>query len=120
MKQQRYHGSPSAVKQRARELRQEMTQAEVVLWARLRNRGLGSLKFRRQHPIGSFVVDFYCDRFQLVVEIDGAVHDGQQARDEARTAWLTERGYQIVRFRNEEVLENLSAVLEKILAACRE
>jgi very-short-patch-repair endonuclease len=77
-------------------------------------------KFRRQHAIGPFIVDFYCSRAHLVVEIDGDVHASpvQKARDAARAAWLEERGYGVIRFRAREVARDLAGVLEAIHAAC--
>ncbi len=74
----------SLVQQRARELRQEMTPAEKTLWEQLRNRKLGGFKFRRQHPLDRFIVDFYCAACKLIVEVDGDIHDLQQERDAIR------------------------------------
>ncbi|HKY84014.1 MAG TPA: endonuclease domain-containing protein [Anaerolineales bacterium] len=103
------------VRARARELRHPLTQAEMVLWQGLRNRQLG-MKFRRQHPIGTLIVDLYCHQAKLIVEIDGEVHGtpGQIARDAARTEWLEERGYRVIRFRNDEVLRDARSVLNAI------
>ena len=100
----------------AREMRKEPTPAEKVLWTALRGRALG-FRFRRQHPVGRFVLDFYCPIHKLVVEVDGEVHDSQPERDEERTAVIEAHGYRVVRFHNEEVLENLPSVLERIRAA---
>ncbi len=103
---------------RARALRHPLTQAEELLWQGLRNRQLG-MKFRRQHPIGTLIVDLYCHQAKLIVEIDGEVHDApdQIARDAARTEWLEERGYRMLRFRNEDVLRDVRSVLNAIGAA---
>ena len=98
-------------------MRDEMTPAEQVLWQALRGRRLAGLKFRAQHPVGPFVLDFYCSRHKLVVELDGDIHDQQQERDAARTAQLNAYGYRVIRFRNAEVLTDLPAVLEKIAQA---
>ncbi len=95
-----------------------MTPPEAKLWARLRNRQLGGFKFRRQHPIGSYVVDFCCAERRLTVELDGDSHAEQEEYDKKRTSWLIEQGYQEIRFWNREVMQNLDAVLEKILDAC--
>jgi very-short-patch-repair endonuclease len=103
---------------RARELRQPQTPAESKLWARLRNSQLG-FKFRRQHPIDRFIVDFYCAACRLVVEIDGDSHAQQIEYDAARTDWLNERGYRVIRFANRDVYQNLDAVLEVILGECQ-
>ncbi len=107
------------IQQRARELRREMTPAEKTLWNRLRDRQLAGLKFRRQHPLGPFIADFYCAECRLVVEIDGDVHDLQAQHDLARTERFEEYGYQVIRFRNEQVLNDLNGVLTSIQAACR-
>jgi len=104
----------AGVKQRARELRQEMTRAEKLLWERLRNRQLAGLKFRRQHPLGPFIADFYCAECRLVIEIDGDMHDFQKEQDEQRTRQFEEFGYRVIRFRNEEVESNIELVLKKI------
>jgi len=91
-----------------------MTPAERRLWQHLRRKQLGGLRFRRQHPIGRFIVDFYCAEHRLIVEIDGDVHAGQVGYDRARDEWLEERGYRIVHFTNREVECHLSRVLEAI------
>ncbi len=114
----RQSSSSKEIRLRARELRRATTPAEQQLWEHLRNRKLGGLKFRRQHPIGRFIVDFYCAEHRLVIELDGPIHSRQSARDHARTAWLESRGYQELRFKNEQVNEQLQVVLEQIVAAC--
>jgi len=110
--------SPRPVQARARELRHPLTPAEELLWHRLRDRR-SDRKFRRQCPIGPFVVDFYCHEARLVVEVDGDVRtiEGQVARNQDRTEWLEERGYQIVRFKNEEVQRDPDSVIEEIVSA---
>ncbi|MBN1137749.1 MAG: DUF559 domain-containing protein [Anaerolineae bacterium] len=105
---------------RARQLRHPQTPAEGVLWARLRDRRLGGYKFRRQHPVGRFIVDFFCDACHLVVEIDGDSHLDQVEYDAERTAWLEAQGYRVIRFTNREVQRQTAAVLEVILQACGE
>ncbi len=109
----------SPIQQRARELRRDMTPAEKVLWERLRDRRLDGLKFRRQHPLGPFVTDFYCAECRLVVELDGDIHDLQPERDAARTEQFEQYGYRVIRFRNEQVLNDLDTVLAAIKAASR-
>lgn len=103
--------------ERARQLRQNATPAEQILWQALRNRQLNGLKFRRQHPIGRFILDFYCAEKRLAVEVDGGQHaDPEQRRDdEARTAALAAHGITVLRFWNHEVLNHLEAVLQAIL-----
>lgn len=99
--------------QRAKELRREMTPAEKILWQELRANKLG-VHFRRLQVIAGFIVDFYCHKAGMVVEVDRDVHDLQQEEDARREKALRELGLKIVRFRNDEVLKNLSAVVEKI------
>ena len=105
--------------ERARQLRREQTPAEQKLWSVLRASSLGGFKFRRQHPIGWFIVDFYCSDAKLVVEIDGDVHAGQEEYDQARSDWLEEQGYRVIRFRNEDVIRDIDAVGREILVACQ-
>ncbi len=102
---------PESTRQLARQLRRQMTPAERVLWEQLRNHRLDGYKFRRQHPIGPFIVDFCSPALCLVVEIDGDIHDEQPDRDLERAAYLAVHGYQVIRFRNEEVLQRLDWVL---------
>lgn len=101
--------------QRARELRRDMTSAENILWQELRGNKLGA-HFRRQQVIAGFIIDFYCHKADLVIEIDGSIHEGgeQKANDAEREKVLSKMGLRIVRFRNEEILNNLSHVLMKI------
>jgi very-short-patch-repair endonuclease len=110
--------TPAAIQQRARELRQQITAAEELLWSRLRNRQLGALKFRRQHPLGPFIADFCCPACRVVVEVDGDIHDFQPDRDKVRTEQFEQHGYQVIRFRNEQVLNDIKGVLEAIEAIC--
>lgn len=102
---------------RCRQLRRRQTRPEERLWRALRNRALAGLKFRRQHPFGPFILDFYCQEVSLAVEVDGWSHVGGAARtaDAGRTAFLERRGLQVLRFMNREVLENLEGVLVSIL-----
>ena len=106
------------IRHRARELRQPLTPAEEELWHGLRNEQQG-YKFRRQHPIGPFIVDFYCAKVKLIIEIDGVSHDNQVEYDLDRTAWFESQGYQVIRYTNQEVKENCSAVVESILERCK-
>ncbi|MBI5823743.1 MAG: DUF559 domain-containing protein [Chloroflexi bacterium] len=99
--------------QRAKELRRDMTPAEKILWQELRGNKLG-VHFRRQQVIAGFIVDFYCHKAALVVEVDGDIHDLQQEEDARREKVLSEMGLRIVRFRNEEVEKDLAGVLAKI------
>jgi very-short-patch-repair endonuclease len=101
----------------AQALRREMTPAEHRLWQAIRNRQLGGLRFRCQHAVGPFILDFYCPSHRLVVELDGNVHDARAEYDEARTQQLTSYGYRVLRFRNDEVFTDLPSVLERIRRA---
>ena len=105
---------------RAQEMRREPTQAEHLLWQVLRHKRLG-VQFRRQHPIGPYIADFFCDDFKLVIEVDGDVHDDpqQHEHDQAKDAYLTTCGLHVLRFRNEDVIESLDAVVSKIEALVR-
>jgi len=99
--------------QRAKELRRDMTPAEKILWGKLRGNKLG-VHFRRQQIIAGFIVDFYCHKAALVIELDGDIHDLQQEEDARREKVLSEMGLRIVRFRNEEVMKNLAGVLGRM------
>jgi very-short-patch-repair endonuclease len=107
-------------RQRAKELRQRMTPSEKVLWMRLRSRHLGSLKFRRQHPIGPYIADFYCAARRLVVEVDGPVHLGQEEGDEQRSQRMADDGYRVLRVSNQEIETDLERVMCRILEACQD
>jgi very-short-patch-repair endonuclease len=102
--------------QRAKELRRDMTPAEKILWNELRANKLG-VRFRRQQVIQGFIVDFYCHKMGLVVEVDGDIHDLQQEEDERRERALSELGLKLVRFKNNEVVRNVSTVVGKIREA---
>ena len=108
-------------RRRARELRCEMTPAEVALWERLRDRQLLGLKFRRQTPINRYIADFCCPELRLVVELDGAVHeaDAQVEHDRNRDSYLRSLGYLVLRFPNEQVLSEAHLVLSEIEKAAR-
>ena len=105
----------------ARELRKQMTPAERALWQRLRRNQLDGWHFRRQHPVGNFVVDFFCAKARLVVEVDGPIRLKQQAYDEERTQLLEElKGYRVLRFTNDQVMNDIEGVLEEIRRALGE
>ncbi len=105
--------------QQARALRQASTTAEQLLWRHLRNRQLAGAKFRRQHPLGPYILDFVCLEHGLVVEVDGGQHADLQAQayDRQRTAWLQQQGLQVLRFWNHEVVQQTSEVLAHVLQA---
>ncbi len=97
----------------ARKLRRDQTDAEKLIWSKLRGGRLEGYKFRRQHPLPPYIADFFCERENLIVEIDGGQHTPEY--DAERTAELTKRGHRIIRFWNNDVLENLDSVMETIL-----
>ena len=105
------------LKHRARRLRRQQTDAERELWSRLRGREVGGAKFRRQHAIGRYIVDFCCPERQLVVELDGGQHLVQEKSDLRRTAFLLRRGYRMLRFWDNDVLLNADVVMEEIARA---
>ncbi len=102
----------------AKRLRAGQTSAEQILWQCLRNRQSNGFKFRRQVPIGDHVADFYCAECRLIVEADGASHDGRYALDEQRTADLNAAGYVVIRIQNAEVHADLDGVLLALLTEC--
>jgi very-short-patch-repair endonuclease len=108
---------PSLQKSRARKLRKNLTDVENKLWLQLRDRQLSDVKFRRQHPIGPFIVDFCCVERGLVVELDGSQHAEQNVADERRTRLIERSGYRVLRFWDNEVLSNLYGLLERIREA---
>jgi len=106
--------------ERARRLRRDQTDAEQRLWSRLRRNALGK-SFRRQHPVGRYIVDFICLECRLIIEADGGQHSEDRARhDELRTKWLEERDYKVMRFWNNDILANTDGVIELILIALSE
>jgi very-short-patch-repair endonuclease len=99
-------------------LRRTGAPPEQLLWLALRNGQIGGMKFRRQHPIGPFVADFYCHEAKLVVEVDGMSHDDKMRQDAARTVFLESEGLRILRVMNEDVMDDLDAVTRKIAQLC--
>ena len=99
----------------ARRLRRDATDAEIKLWLHLRNRRLEGLKFRRQVPMGPYVVDFFCQEAKTVVEVDGGQHDWEREKDEVRTRYIEGLGSRVIRFWNNDVLGSIDSVLEQIL-----
>ena len=103
---------------RARELRGNMTIAELKLWAEIKGKQLEGVKFRRQHPIPPFIVDFYAPQLKLVVEVDGDTHDEKREYDTRRTNFLKRKGYSVLRFTNEEIHQDLEGVLDILREKC--
>jgi very-short-patch-repair endonuclease len=109
-----YYGSRREILNRARSLRNAMTPIENILWNHIRKKRLSGIIFRRQHPIGQFIVDFYCHEAKLVIEIDGSIHDSDENKehDENRTYELEKSGFKVIRFKNEEITDNIDEVLK--------
>ncbi len=105
------------LQQAARDLRQGQTKSEAILWKALRNRGANGLKFRRQHPVGAFIIDFYCHEHALAVEIDGPIHDYSQTADAERQAALESLGLRFVQIPAETVERDVEAAIALINAA---
>jgi very-short-patch-repair endonuclease len=104
----------------ARNLRKNLTDAERRLWASLKLRQFDGKKFRRQAPIGNYIVDFVCFESKLIIELDGGQHTTQVEYDEQRTTWLNSQGFHVLRFWNFQVLEESEAVLEAIWNALQD
>ena len=108
---------PTHTKTFARQLRSEMTVAESHLWRRLRARQIHGLKFRRQHPVGNYILYFACIDAKLAIEVDGGQHNDMSINDGQRTAWLETQGWKVLRFWNNEILQNIEGVLAEVLNA---
>ena len=110
---------PELTLQRARQLRKDMSPPEAVLWRCLRNKGLNGLKFRRQHPLGPYILDFYCDAAKLAVEIDGIAHTQaeQAAHDARRDHWLADQGVRTLRIPSAWIAQGLDGVVAMIVEA---
>ena len=114
--------APKRTRDRARELRGRMSLPEVLLWVALRKRQAGGLRFRRQHPLGPYILDFYCDAARLAVEIDGDghLHGDQPGHDKRRDDWILAQGISTLRFAAREVLANPEDVVATIAAAAED
>ena len=108
-----FFGAKREIFQNASLLRENMTIAEIFLWERLKESQL-VVRFKAQHPIDIFIVDFYCHKYALVIEIDGAIHLKQKEYDKGRTAELNRLGLKVIRFTNEEVLNRIDNVVDEI------
>ena len=102
-------------KSKARQLRSNPTEAEKALWRQFRLRQIASFRFRRQHPLGQYIVDFFCFEKGLVIEIDGGQHSESVEYGARRTRWLESEGYRVLRFWNNQVLGEIEAVKQVIL-----
>ena len=112
-----FYGANKRIFQRAVELRNNMTLAEKVLWEELKRKETFNVRFKRQHPIDIFVVDFYCHKYKLAIEVDGDIHlrEEVQEYDDGRSHDIEKFGIKILRFKNKEVLENIEMVKQRIL-----
>ena len=109
-------GHALLMKSRARSLRRNSTDAEIILWQHLRGRRLLGYKFRRQVPVGKYIVDFLCEDQAIVIELDGGQHMEQERYDQTRTNWLQANGFLVLRFWNNDIAENLEGVLESLFS----
>jgi very-short-patch-repair endonuclease len=116
----RIRGTTPSIETAAKELRQRSTPAEQKLWQAIRGGRLAGLKFRRQHPVGNFILDFYCSACKLAIELDGSIHQNQIEYDVARTVQLEAYGYKVLRFSNAAVMQQLETVLADILQTASE
>ena len=110
-----FEGAQYLIFELAKDLRRNMTHEETLLWMHLKA-GIHGLKFRRQHPIGIYIADFYCNKIKLIIEADGKIHDKEENKqyDKQREADLRRLGYTIIRFKNEEIKLNINNVLAEI------
>ena len=113
-------GQQSLLKGRARKMRAQPTPAENLLWKQLRNRRFLGHKFRRQVPIGQYIVDFLCEDEAIIIELDGGQHADAIPYDQQRTLWLESRGFRVLRVWNHDVMGNIEAVLEQLLSTLPE
>ena len=111
-----YFGAKPAIFKLAKELRKDETKAEKILWSRLNRNQILGLQFRRQHPINIFIADFYCAKIKLVIEIDGSIHDitEYQEHDRGRSEILNDFGITVIRFTNEQIIEEIDSTVEQI------
>ena len=107
------------MRERAKELRRSATPAEKILWKELRTNKLQGLHFRRQQIIHGYFADFYCHQQELIVELDGGIHEFQKEYDAEREAQLNALGFRVIRFTNDEIIKDLKTVLQKIIDACK-
>ena len=111
------HNADLNTKGKAKVLRKNMTKAEKTLWKRLRMNQIDDMHFRKQHPYGMYVQDFYCDKEMLAIEVDGEIHITKYAYDNERTVYLESTGLKVIRFTNEDILNRLEWVISEIRKA---
>jgi very-short-patch-repair endonuclease len=104
----------AAIKDKAKKLRKKMTEEERILWSKIRNRKVNGMYFRRQHPYGNYILDFFCFEANLVIEVDGLIHLSKHEYDLERTKYLESSGLTVIRFRNHDIGNRIEWVLERI------
>lgn len=116
-----FYGAKPITFEKAKVLRERMTEAEKLLWEHLKNKQIKGLRFRRQHPISIFIADFYCHKVKLVIEVDGNVHNINENKewDENRTAEIEKFGVTIIRFTNQQVFNYINEVVSEIEKVCK-
>ncbi|HUS01980.1 MAG TPA: endonuclease domain-containing protein [Chitinophagaceae bacterium] len=119
MEQNMFLGASKIIFENAKELRKNMTHAESILWAHLKTKPNG-LKFRRQHPLGIYIADFYCHKLKLVIELDGKIHDNEEVilNDEIRQKLMEKDGLTVIRFKNNEILNDITKVVIALEQKC--
>lgn len=115
-----YFRAKSGTLETASLLRKNMTQCEEIIWERLKGKQIQGLRFRRQHPIDFFIVDFYCHKARLVIEIDGEIHKSKVEYDDGRSAEIEKFGIKVIRFTNDDIVDNIEAVIRMIELVVRE
>ena len=108
------HGADNNTNSKARVLRKKMTEAEELLWKKLRRKQINGLHFRRQHPYGMYILDFYCDKANLAIEVDGKIHDYRKEYDLEKDGFIKHTGITVLRFTNDEVSNNIDYVVGRI------
>jgi len=122
VEQTMFYGAKSETFLKAKVLRENMTVPESLLFEKLRKNQILGLRFKAQHPINQFIVDFYCHKLKLVIEIDGEIHENDEAQeyDFNRTIELEKFGLKVVRFKNKDIIDNIDLVIRKINDICKE
>ena len=108
------HGASYNIKNKAKTLRRDLTYSEKILWSYLRRRQQKKMHFRRQHPYGIYILDFFCFEAKLAIEVDGEIHQNQIEYDEERTTYLESSGLKVLRFKNQDIENNIQDVIEQI------
>jgi len=111
------HNADLNTKSKATALRKSMTKAETTLWKKLRMNQIDGLHFRKQHPYGMYIIDFYCDKAMLTIEVDGEIHKTRNMYDSERTIYLESTGLKVIRFTNEDILNRIELVISEIRKA---